>query len=182
MPKPSKRTPHYERHVRLYHRMMKTAAWTSLSPNARAVYIEIEARYGGFGSNNGRIVYSVRMASEGTNIGKTAAARALIDLQDRGFIRMTKRGAFSLKSRHATEWRLTTHASDVSSQAATKEYEHWQPPEKNTVPERGPDGTCTGTERYLREDRARANGFQHRLTVPVARPSKAPRYLREDTY
>jgi hypothetical protein len=31
------------RHVRLYHVMMKTAAWKSLSANARAIYVEMAA-------------------------------------------------------------------------------------------------------------------------------------------
>jgi len=115
--------------------MLKTAAWRSLSPNARAVYVDIAMRYGGMGSNNGRITYSVRMASAGANIGKDAAARTLKDLQERGFIRAVKRGAFSLKSRHATEWMLTAHPSDVSLHAATKDYERWVPPEKKSVPE-----------------------------------------------
>ena len=52
----------HARHVRLYHFMMKTAAWHNLSANARAIYVEIGSRYGGAGSNNGRIPFSVREA------------------------------------------------------------------------------------------------------------------------
>jgi len=102
-----KRTAHVERHVRLYHRMMKTAAWRSLSCHARCIYIEIERRYGGPGSNNGKIHYPVREAGTDCNISKTTAANGLLELQERGFIRIERRGAFSLKTRHATEFRLT---------------------------------------------------------------------------
>ena len=152
-------TSHAERHVRLYHRMLKTPAWRSLSATARAIYLEIEQRYGGIGSNNGRIVYSVRMASEAVHIGKDTAARALIELQQRGFLKATKHGAFSLKTRHASEWMLTAHVSDISSHAATKEYEQWQPSEiQNTVP--ATVCTCDATERSLWRDRRTEEKFQ----------------------
>lgn len=163
-------TAHAERHVRLYHRMLKTPAWRSLSATARAIYLEIEQRYGGIGSNNGRIVYSVRMASEAVHIGKDTAARALVELQQRGFLKATKRGAFSLKTRHASEWMLTAHVSDISSHAATKDYEQWQPPQIQTtvpvvrpcVPVVRPNGPCGATD-------ARKKGSKHRLTVPAVR-------------
>jgi hypothetical protein len=62
------------RHVRPYHTMLKTPAWKSLTANARAIYVEIASRYGGPGSNNGRIPYSVRDAANSLKIGKTTAA------------------------------------------------------------------------------------------------------------
>ena len=51
--------------------------------------------------------------------------RALDALEDRGFIVAMKRGAFSLKQRHASEWRLTEHACDVSNNMATKDFMRW---------------------------------------------------------
>lgn len=101
------------RHVRVYHWLMQTVAWRSLDATARAIYIEIAARYGGPGSNNGRIPYSVREAAESLRIGKTTAARALERLQRRSFIIPMKKGAFSWKLRHSTEWRLTEFPCDV---------------------------------------------------------------------
>jgi hypothetical protein len=66
----SKRTKVKEsRHVRLYHWFLKSEAWRSLSPNARALYLEIVERYNG--SNNGRIGFSIRDAAEALHIGKT---------------------------------------------------------------------------------------------------------------
>jgi len=86
------------------------------------------------------------------HIGKSTAARALEILADRGFIVAEKRGAFSLKARHATEWRLTEFASDIGSDFATKEFVRWRPEDKIRYPERdrtvspaGPHGICTGT-------------------------------------
>lgn len=119
----SKRTKEREpRHVRLYHWFLKTEAWQSLSPNARALYIEIVTRYNG--SNNGRIGFSVRDAAKLLHIGKNGAADAFVELQERGFIVVTKRSGFSLKTKKATEWRLTEFCCDITNIFATKDFMH----------------------------------------------------------
>jgi hypothetical protein len=133
--------------------MTETPAWKSLGPIPRAIYLDMAKRYAGPGSNNGKIVYSVRCASDELGIGKSTADRAIDALQDRGFIVCMKRGAFSLKKRHATEWRLTEFASDVSTDLATKDFMTWTPdknksryPQRDrTVPVAGPIGTHSGT-------------------------------------
>jgi hypothetical protein len=139
-----------ERHVRLYHSMMKTPAWQSLACVDRCVYIEMERRYGGPGSNNGRIRLALREGARALGVGKTSIAKSQERLQERGFIVLMKRGGFNVKTRQASEWRLTQHVSDVSGHAATKEFERWRPDAKtedeteptvniqNTVPVRGP--------------------------------------------
>ena len=113
------------RHVRLYHSMMRSDAWRSLDAVARCAYVEIASRYGGTGSNNGRIPYSLREMAEALGVGKATAMRAVQRLQERGFVVQTKRGAFSMKVRHATEWRLTEYACDVSGNLATKDWQAW---------------------------------------------------------
>ena len=141
------------RHVRLYHWFLKGDAWRSLSPNARAIYIEIVERYNG--TNNGRISFSIREGADLLHIGKNAAAKALLVLQERGFIVTAKRGGFNLryKDQMATEWRLTEFSSDIDANFATKDFMKWTGPEKQntvpvrgqTVPVRGQLGTCEGT-------------------------------------
>ena len=126
------------RHVRLYHTFMKTDAWKSLSVYARAIYVEISARYGGPGSNNGRIPYAVRDARKSLKIGKSTAARALLELQDRGFIVEVTKGGFNVKTKRATEWLLTEHCSDINDDLPTRAYQNWTP--KNSF-----HGTCSGT-------------------------------------
>jgi hypothetical protein len=141
------------RHVRICHYMMATPAWKSLGAIPRAIYLDMASRYAGHGSNNGRIVYSVRCAADELSIGKSTADRALDDLQDRGFIVAMKKGAFSLKQRHASEWRLTEFPSDVSKDLATKDFMTWTPdksktryPQRDrTVPVAVPIGTHSGT-------------------------------------
>jgi hypothetical protein len=122
------------RHVRLYHWILKTPAWKSLSAEARAIYVEMAARYAGV--NNGEIPYSVRDAAKSLQIGKTTAGRAIESLQDRGFIVAMKKGAFSRKNRHATEWRLTEFTCDVTNALATREFSRW-PEIQNTIPAAG---------------------------------------------
>lgn len=140
------------RHVRLYHYFMQTEAWQSLRALERSIYIEIAARYAGDGSNNGRIGYSIREAASTFGVGKSSAARALEILQDRGFIVARKKGAFSLKSRHSTEWRLTEFGCDLTGALPTKEFARWFPQNQKSVPLRtsavpdtGPISTCSGT-------------------------------------
>jgi hypothetical protein len=116
------------RHVRLYHYMLRSPAWQSLTGNARAIYLEIAGRYGGPGSNNGRIPYACREASASLKIGQATAIRAIWELEERGFVIAVKRGAFSLKKKHATEWRLTEFPCDVTNTLiGSKEYLRWQP-------------------------------------------------------
>jgi hypothetical protein len=129
-PKPNKtgRGGSTPRHVRLYHYMMDSPAWHDLGAVARAIYLEIARRYAGPGSNNGRIPYSVREAAAAFRISTATASRALATLTDHGFIVPVVKGAFSLKRRHATEWRLTEFPCDVSKAfVATKDFMRWSP-------------------------------------------------------
>lgn len=123
------------RHVRLYHWMMESAAWKDLNAIERSIYIELSYRYNG--SNNGRIGYSARTASHDLKISKDTAARALRSLQAHGLVVLEKRGAFHCKIRHASEYRLTAHESDLTTnfavRLATKEFMRW-PEIQNTVP------------------------------------------------
>jgi hypothetical protein len=113
------------RHVRLYYWFMDTAAWKSLPPAAKVVYVGLVRHYNG--SNNGKIGYSDRQAGGDAGVSHSTGWRMLRLLEDRGFIALTRRGAFSRKSRHASEWRLTEFACDVTGLIATKEFTRWSP-------------------------------------------------------
>jgi hypothetical protein len=111
-----------ERFVRLTHGMMQSEAWRSLHGNARAIYVEIAMIYRG--NNNGRIGFSVRQAAQALHISKDTAARAMIHLQERGFIVATTKGRF-VRKRHATRWRLTEFKCDLTGQPASRDFEAW---------------------------------------------------------
>lgn len=117
------------RYICLRHWMMDSEAWKSLSTNARCLYLEIAKRY--YGSNNGRIFYALREATDDLHIGRTAASLAFDQLRDRGFIVAEQEGSFGYKIRHATEWRLTEFENDrtiqVTAKAPTKEFMSWRP-------------------------------------------------------
>jgi DNA-binding transcriptional MocR family regulator len=118
---------HEPRHIRLYHYITDCPAWHDLNAVARAIYCEMARRYAGAGSNNGRIPYSVREAAAELKISRATASRALATLTDHGFIVPTVKGAFSLKKRHATEWRLTEFPCDITHAFASKDFMRWAP-------------------------------------------------------
>jgi hypothetical protein len=135
--------------------MTNSPAWHDLNAATRAIYCEMAKRYAGDGSNNGRIPYSVREAAAELRISPTTASRALKSLQHHGFIVAETRGAFSLKKRHATEWRLTEFPCDITHALPTKDFMRWHPGQKiqNTVPVvklsvpmAKPNGTCGETD------------------------------------
>ncbi len=118
-------------HVRLYRWLLDSPAYLSLSCPARAVLVEIVRCYDGF--NNGRIGLSVRKAAERCRIAPGTAKRAFEELQDRGFIVCVTKGAFSRKTLHATEWRLTFWRCDVTGELPTKAFMSWGREKQNTV-------------------------------------------------
>jgi len=128
--------------------MMATPAWKSLNGNQRAIYVEIAARYDG--SNNGRIPYSVREAAQALHIGKATAARDLIVLEERGFIVVMVRGAFNVKLKLATEWRLTEFNCDVTGALPTKDFAKWSPKHSEHGLTTDRHGIPSETERHLR--------------------------------
>jgi len=115
-----------ERYVKLMHTMTQSPAWRDLSCNARAGYIEMARRYGGPGSNNSSLPFSVREMAEGLGVSQTTAIRVFRDLQDHGFIVEMRRGRYGRKRRLATEWRLTEFVCDATKTPPTKDFLAWQ--------------------------------------------------------
>ncbi len=132
------------RFVALYHWVTTSEAWRDLDCVARCAYTELARRYAGPGSNNGRIPYSVREMAEALGTSKATALRALNRLKDHGFIVLMKEGAFSMKHRHANEWRLTEYGCDVTGQLAKRDFVHWK--KQNAVSAQHPNGCRDETE------------------------------------
>ena len=106
-----------DRYFQLHHYMLKTEAWRALSANARAVYLQIGARY--TGSNNGKIALSVRDAASECDIARNTAGRCFKKLVDFGFIEETRHGGLSRKTRVASEWRMTAFRCDLTGASKT---------------------------------------------------------------
>jgi hypothetical protein len=170
MSKQKKQVRREDRHVRLYHWLMRSPAWKGLPPVARALYAELAKHYNG--SNNGKIGYSVRQAAEDLRISKDTAGQYFRVLQARGFIDPVRRGAFSRKMRHATEWRMTEFTCDASGMAPTKDFMRWE------VTQDLEHGTATGTDGpNNRTDTVRLQGptiSAPPSTVRLQGPSTAP--------
>jgi hypothetical protein len=107
-----------ERFVSLPHHMLRSAAWRSLSPVARCIFLELSAIYNG--GNNGFIALSTRDAAKHVRCSKDTAARALVELTDKGFIVCCSRGHFDRKSPHASEYRLTLHSCNRTGEKPPK--------------------------------------------------------------
>jgi DNA-binding transcriptional regulator YhcF (GntR family) len=103
--------------------MLSSPAWRSLSHAARAAFIEAAAFYRG--NNNGYLALAVRTIAERIGSSKDTASRALTELDDKGFIELTRMGTFTRKDRRASEYRLTMHACDRSHQKASHAYMHF---------------------------------------------------------
>jgi hypothetical protein len=106
-------------------------AYLSLSCPSRALLVEVTRLYNG--RNNGQIGFSVRQASERCNIARGTAHRAFAELQERGFIELVTKGAFSRKSPHASEWQLTFNTCDVTGELPNEAFMRWGREKQNAV-------------------------------------------------
>jgi DNA-binding IclR family transcriptional regulator len=88
--------------IQLFRYVLDSPAYISLSAFARSALIEVNHAHNG--SNNGRIILSVRKVAERMGCANNTAMRALQELVDKGFIEPRIKGAFSVKFRLATEW------------------------------------------------------------------------------
>jgi hypothetical protein len=109
-------------YARIFHDVMDSPAWRSLTAYEQAIYLHLVRRYNG--RNNGQISLSVREAATAINAAKNTAARALKVLTQKGFISVVKRGWYNPKREHgrATEYRLTEYPCDVTGKAASFDF------------------------------------------------------------
>lgn len=116
------------RFTMLRHRLLNSAAYRSLSPNARSLLIELAMIENG--QNNGELYLSVRDAAARMGVADTkAASRAFEELKELGFIAVTKDAHFAVKTgegSRARAWRLTWQAV-AGKQGPTNEFEHAEP-------------------------------------------------------
>jgi hypothetical protein len=114
------------RFARLDHQLLNSRAYRSLTPNARALLVELEMLNNG--TNNGQIILSVADAAARMGVSDHKAARAAFDeLIAVGMIAMAKDAYFKTKvgERRAREWRLTWLAVPNKS-GPTHDYLNWQ--------------------------------------------------------
>lgn len=108
---------------------MQSPAYLQLSGDSTRLLLGIVARFNGH--NNGEISMSVREAAKLLNCTPNTAGRRFKELQEKGFIALVIKGAFSMKAGQASIWRLTFHSHRDTP--PTREYQAWRPQNENTV-------------------------------------------------
>lgn len=111
------------RWVQLTHFLLETAAYKSLSPNARAALTEFKKRYNG--KNNGYVHCSVRSLAQELGCSPNTASKGIKELEEKGFIKCRFKGKFDHKVHRASEFILTEYP--FGENKATKDYVHWKP-------------------------------------------------------
>jgi DNA-binding transcriptional regulator YhcF (GntR family) len=127
-----RRNRHGPKFVRLFHWMLDTPAWRSLSGWAMAAYLDLAANYNG--TNNGELYLPIRKFTEGRDCSPATAARAINELVDKGFVEITRNSGFNIKShkRQARTFRLTVFFCDLTKSAASNTFTKWKPAEKHS--------------------------------------------------
>jgi IclR helix-turn-helix domain len=110
--------------------LLQSLAWRTLKPVSRAAFVELVGIYNG--ANNGWLGMSARSLAAAINVSRSTAARALVELTERGFIEQTRPSAFSCKVRLAAEWRLTFHPCHRTGDLPSKAFTKWRPEKQNT--------------------------------------------------
>lgn len=119
------------RFARLPHEIILSPAYRSLSPNARALLVEMMAMENG--QNNGSLWLSIRDAADRIGlVNKESVGKAFKELAGAGLIRMTKEAHFSVKASDTSRarcWRLTfVHWVGVGGR--TDEWRQFTPADK----------------------------------------------------
>jgi len=117
--------------------MLSSPAWRSLSGPAVKVWLELRTRF--HGGNNGHMALSYEEAATLLSLSKSTVKRALQELQDKGFVVMTRKGQWY--GRLASEWAVTDKG--VDGNAATRAWQNWRPPSVPTRHAKTEIGTDT---------------------------------------
>ena len=113
-----------EQYLPISYVMANSPAFRSLSGAALKVWVELRTRFNG--RNNGRLTLSWDEAARILHMGKSTIGRAFEELEEKGFIAMTKRGHWY--GRMASEWAVTDKPLD--GHLATRAWKNWRPQSK----------------------------------------------------
>jgi hypothetical protein len=107
--------------------------------SAAKVWLELHTRFNG--RNNGLLSLSLEDGARLLGMGKSTAARAMKELEAKGFLKLTKRGHFY--GRLASEYALTTKPHQ--GHQATHDWRLWKRPTKpHATIQKQRRGTDTG--------------------------------------
>jgi hypothetical protein len=183
-----RRTKHFVGNfVGLEYGMTQSPAWQHANGDSIKLLIDVCSRVSHRDPNNGQISYSTREAQKLLRCGSDKATRCFRQLVDLGFLAVERRGAFSVKLKLATTWRITFLPTQTGP--ATREYQRWRPEASaprtgaenlsNSKKNTAPTLRVNSTQNRCREtENAPQNGFSAPKTGAVnadIRPVTAPR-------
>jgi hypothetical protein len=142
-------------YIQLFRYALDSAAYVSLSSSARSALIEVVRAYNG--ANNGKIVLSERQFAERMDCDRQTVRKALHELIEKGFIEPRVKGAFSVKFRRATEWRLNDRRCDVTGEPMSQAFLKWSSPKPER---RAPKPTETETSPWEKLGMSRASWYR----------------------
>jgi len=141
----------------LHRGVTDSAAWKSLTCEAKALLLEIWARHNGM--NNGCIGFSHRQARTALRVGNGKVQRAFQELQEKGFIVVHHKGHFDWKvvagTGRASEWEITGEPCD--GKPPSKLYRKWSE-NKNTAPALRTAGSDNGNRSPSMIEQFKENG------------------------
>lgn len=109
----------------ILHGTMDCEAWLALTPYSKALYPFLKRRAGYSGNSNGSVSCSVREAAAYLGTHRDTAAKALQDLQRKGFLVAVRIGRLGVNGEgKATTWRLTEMGTPADPRP-TKEFLCW---------------------------------------------------------
>lgn len=111
-------------HARIYAAWLDLPAWQALSHAAKALLVEMMGRYRP--GDNSRLEWPVRECAALLRCSLSTASVALNELEECGWIAVTRVGSFSRKSR-ASRYRLAMFCDDATGEPPTREFESWRP-------------------------------------------------------
>ena len=83
---------------------------------------------------------------------KTPQAALCRSWSSAGLFDTVKRGAFNMKQRHASEFRMTAFRCDVTGALPSKRFMSWKPAIQKPVRPQGPNGTTMGPMAQIRHE------------------------------
>ena len=108
-----------QRYVQCHEYLMRSPGWRRLSSLGKCAWLEFGLVYNG--GNNGRLGVSARWLAERLDISPTAAAKAIRDLVNCGFVDVVKSSDFG-KKKCAAEYRLTHLPCDATGAMPSKKF------------------------------------------------------------
>jgi hypothetical protein len=116
-------------YLQLWHELLKSPAWRSLSGPAIKVFLELAARFNG--GNNGRLLLPYEDAKRNLGLGKTTVMRAFRELERKGFVLRVKPGNWYFRQAH--EWAITIKPlqDEIS---ARNTWRYWSPEKQDVGP------------------------------------------------